>query len=237
MRDSASNLRNLPEPIKGLLRPVRKIIGILRGRLIAGSQFRALKGQKNLKLNLGCGSLIKPSWVNIDMYIPGYVRSVLKAHPDTVLINYNICKPLPIDNESCDYIYSSHFFEHLESKKGIAVMRECYLKLKPGGVLRIVLPNFRLVFESYLRGETALWDLVEERVEPMLPGIQKSALDYLNFAVYQSGEHKCIYDEERLRLILQKIGFGSVNSSVYQEGVDESVATHRRYSFYLEAIK
>jgi predicted SAM-dependent methyltransferase len=229
--------KKLPEPVKVLLRSIRRSINITKGKFVAPGQFRSLKGRKNLKLNLGCGSLVKSSWVNIDMYIPDYVKTVLTTHPDTVLINHNVCKSLPLDNGSCDYIYASHFFEHLESKEGIKLMRQCFAKLKSGGVFRIALPNFRMVFEAYLTGNCALWDLVDQQVDAMMPGIAKTALDYLNFAVYQSGEHKCIYDEERLKLILQKIGFRSAGLSAYQEGIDESVATHRRYSFYVEAIK
>jgi predicted SAM-dependent methyltransferase len=196
-----------------------------------------LRGRKDLKLNLGCGALPKHSWVNIDIYIPDSAKKVLATHPDTVLINHNLCKSLPLDDESCSYIYSSHFFEHLEWKKGIKLMTRCFEKLNPGGVFRIALPNFRLVFQAYLSGDCSMWDIVDQYVDEMMPGIKKTALDYLNFAVYQDGEHKCIYDEERIVIILKKIGFSSVALSSYSKSIDEDLDTHRKYSFYVEAVK
>jgi len=227
-------VKKVPEPVKMFLRPIRGVFQYIS----AVNQFSSLRGRKDLQLNLGCGDLVKPSWVNIDWHnFPDTAKAVLITHPDTFLINHNLCKSLPLDNESCGYIYSSHFFEHLEYKDGIRLMSKCFAKLKPGGVFRIALPNFRLTFEAYLSGDCSVWDLVEQYVVEMMAGIPKTALDYLNFAIYQGGEHKCVWDEERVKIILRKLGFHSAIGSSYKQGIDEDTAIYRKYSFYVEAIK
>jgi hypothetical protein len=46
-----------------------------------------------------------------------------------------------------------------------------------------------------------------------------------------------IYDEEKLILILRRMGFNSVFISSYQEGIDPDDSVRQRYSFYIEAVK
>jgi len=243
--------RAFPEPAKLFLRPIYRAflsfaqeINATRSnreseRIHRASArlFFSLRGRKRLKLNLACGILVKPSWVNIDLSIPSSANTVLFEHPDTVLINHDLRGGLPLDDESCDYIYSSHFFEHLDCDDGIRLMRECYDKLSTGGIFRMALPNFRLLFEKYLANDSSLYNLLDQYVDEMLPGLQKTMVDYVNFGVYQYGQHKCIYDEDRVVEILTRIGYSSAIVSSYREGIDEDLVAHRRYSFYVEAVK
>ena len=62
-------------------------------------------------------------------------------------------------------------------------------------------------------------------------------MGWVNYAAYQSGEHKWIYDEQKVILLFQKTGFKSVAPSVFMAGVDPDGPLRRRYSFYVEAIK
>src|SRR5205823_3176710 len=135
------------------------------------------------------------------------------------LINYDLRRGLPLAPGSCDYIYSSHFFEHLEYKQGLQLMRDCYRALRPGGTFRLALPNFKGLFEAYLRRNESYFDLVS--IRELLPEVEpetETLVDYVNYGVYQAGEHKCIYDEEKLVLMLRKIGFATVAPADYQEG-------------------
>jgi hypothetical protein len=85
-------------------------------------------------------------------------------------------------------------------------MRDCYRCLERGGLLRLALPDFRLDLDAYLSGDWAYvaefdrvaapalgegFDLIRG-MPPELRG--RTIADYLNFFIYQYGEHKTIYD-------------------------------------------
>jgi hypothetical protein len=64
-----------------------------------------------------------------------------------------------------------------------------------------------------------------------------SLVDYLNYAVYQNGEHACIHDEEKLTLLLRGIGFSQVRRVEFDPAVDVDTPERRRYSLYVEAVR
>jgi glycosyltransferase involved in cell wall biosynthesis len=201
--------------------------------------FRAFEGKKGLKVNLGCGYDIKPGWINIDL-----ASKILSPEIDPTVcsfiefINYDLRLGLPLNSASCDIIYSSHFFEHLEYKHGLKLMRDCYEALRPGGVFRIALPNLKQWFDAYLRKDREYVELIDiSRALPEVEPGTETFVDYINYGVYQSGEHKCIYDEEKISLILLKFGYSSVTISSFQKDIDPSTPERQRYSFYIEAIK
>jgi hypothetical protein len=117
-------------------------------------------------------------------------------------------------------------------------MRDCYRVLRPGGTFRVSLPNFKGLFEAYVRADNKYVDLIDiYQVYPELEPGTDTLVDYVNYGTYQHGEHRCIYDEEKLMLILSRIGFTSVTECSYQKEIDPEDPVRRRYSFYLEAIK
>ena len=230
-----------PESVKAAIRNLRREVKISETTKESAKSFRELEGEKGLKVHLGCGEDIRTGWVNVDLapILPRGVEPT--AHPDATFINHDLRRGLPLEEGSCDFIYSSHFFEHLEYEHGLRLMYDCYRALRPGGVFRIVLPDLRGFFGAYLRGEKEYLDELDPFVSAYLPAVAesgtKTSIDYVNFGVYQNGEHKYIYDKEKLGLIFRKIGYSSVAPSSYREGLDLDVPVRRRYSFYMEAVK
>ena len=55
----------------------------------------------------------------------------------------------PYEKESIDYVYSAHFFEHVDNKTSQNLFNESYRILKPGGILRILVPDFQLMLDKY----------------------------------------------------------------------------------------
>jgi predicted SAM-dependent methyltransferase len=197
--------------------------------------FQTLKGSKGLKVNLGCGHDVKYGWLNIDLCVPVVDRPLA---PDTVLVSYDLRLGLPLENHSCAFIYSSHFFEHLEFRHGLQLMRACYRALQSGGVFRLALPDYREIFRAYIQGDSAYFSLVDDRwLGSMHNGHTGALVDYVHYAVYQHGEHKCIYDEDKLILILQDLGYSSVSRTQHKEGLDPGEPVRWRYSLFIEAIK
>jgi predicted SAM-dependent methyltransferase len=207
-------------------------------RPLARRRLRSLHGRTGLQVHLGCGDDIRPGWVNIDMKKKSWSRTDVVSGRDTLVIAYDLRAGLPLAPASCDVIYSSHFFEHLEYREGLKLMRDCHRALRPGGVFRLALPNFRGLFEAYLRNDRQYTELIDIfTVSPDLERGTETFVDHVNYGVYQNGEHRCIYDEDKVDIILRHIGFTSVSSSSYRAGIDSDDPVRRRYSFYVEAVK
>ena len=82
------------------------------------------------KLNLGCGSIKRIGYINIDK------SSEFK--PDIV---WDLTKfPYPKELEKATLIESRHLFEHFTPDERIEVVKECYRILRKGGVLKITVP-------------------------------------------------------------------------------------------------
>jgi predicted SAM-dependent methyltransferase len=199
---------------------------------------RLVSGHGGLRVHLGSGADVRSGWVNIDLSL-NFTPTPLPTSEDgrrTVYVNHDIRRGLPLPSESCEIIYSSHFFEHLDRRDGYRVMREAYRALQPGGIFRVVIPDFRACFEAYVRNDTDYFSLID--LDALFPGTEARPLtpvDYLNYAVYQFGEHRCLYDEEKLRALLTGIGFHSVERTDYNPKVDVDSELRTRYSLYMHA--
>ena len=49
-----------------------------------------------------------------------------------------------------DVVYHSHLLEHLQQEEGEDLIQECFRVLKPGGILRIVVPDLERICRDYL---------------------------------------------------------------------------------------
>lgn len=101
-------------------------------------------------LNIGAGDYFKLSgWERLDYdgdVIEDGIR--IKRLKD---INFDLSKKvsIPLNDESFDGIYSSHTFEHLKKEVSVFNLKECFRILKPGGVLRLCLPDITKYFDAY----------------------------------------------------------------------------------------
>jgi len=134
-------------------------------------------------------------------------------------------------------ILSSHFFEHLPYDIGVNLMRDCYRCLEPGGTFRAALPNFRNIFRAYLENDEAYFSLVPDEWLATRTRPTASLIDLVNWAVYQGGEHKCLWDEAKLILVLEDIGFSRAASAEFSYGIDVDTELRRHFTFYVEGIK
>ena len=227
----------IPSGVRLAFRDLRKELKIARIVRASAPKFKALHNKHGLRVHLGCGSDIKSGWVNIDL--TGNPPVITKgAAPGAIFINHDLRRGLPLERGTCAMIYSSHFFEHLGYHDAVTLLRQCYLALQPSGVFRAALPVFKEAFQAYLRGDKDYFRLVN--IFEVLPEVQpgtETLVDYVNYCVYQSGEHKWIMDEEKIMLLLRHIGFKSVAISSFREGVDPDNELRRALSFYVEAIK
>ena len=232
--------RSQPEPARAAFANLVKEIRLARAAATSAAEFASLHGRKGLKVHLGCGNELKDGWVNLDINLSGMVPAPPAGSlPDTRFILCDLrLGALPLDDECCELIYSSHFFEHLEYDDGVRLMRDCRRVLQPGGIFRAALPDFPGMFRAYLARDEKRFDTYDIRdFWPSLAPETITLLDHVNFGVYQFGEHKCLYDEEKICLVLRHLGFAEVEITGYREGIDPDNELRRRYSFYVEAVK
>jgi predicted SAM-dependent methyltransferase len=170
-------------------------------------------------LNLGCGTLPLPGWINID----------LAGLP--VDVSWNLLSPLPFPDDSVDAVFHEHVIEHVPGVDAYNMLKECRRVLRPGGVLRIVCPDATIFMASYFDPEHAfINDFRPGRPTPMLA---------LQEEFYGFG-HKAIYDYETMALYCETIGFSKIDRKAFGESLIEPCPDSEwriANSFYCEAIK
>jgi len=97
-----------------------------------------------LLVNIACGNSYVDGWVNFD-YAP----------VSPAVIQANLLGRLPLDNAVAGVVYSSHFLEHIPRRRVAGFLAECFRIMKPGGQIRLVLPDLDELCREYLRQRDA----------------------------------------------------------------------------------
>jgi SAM-dependent methyltransferase len=195
-----------------------------------------------LKLNIGCGTSGIEGWVNIDNS-PSILLSRLPLGrrifrtPDWPhdVRRADVRKRIPFPDSSVTYIYSSHTFEHFTYEESRAVARECFRVLRPGGILRIVVPDLGTMVRDYL-ADTA---------DPMASHRFVSRLLLtagVRDIVHPGAHHKQMFDARSLTHMLQGVGFpapelSTFGSSRIAEIMEIELESRRSESLYVEATR
>lgn len=101
--------------------------------------------------------------------------------------------PLPDEDGSVDEIRASHVLEHFPHGEVQAVINGWVRALKPGGVLKVAVPDLRAIAEQYLEG-------TELPIQGYLMGGQTDSRDF----------HKAVFDFEALAGALRAAGLVAV---------------------------
>lgn len=201
-----------------------------------------------IKINLGCGLRVHRGWFNID----GSLNALIAAWPVffhklaykfsgsnkylqieqylEILRNHNflyhdLSLSLPISKNSVDFIYSSHFFEHIFKDDALVLLKSCFDALKSRGIIRISIPDLEYAISQYFKGN---------KVE---------MLD--NFFFVQGkgsylARHKYMYDFDMIKEILEQIGFSNITRCSYQKGKCPDIINldiYPEFSLFVEAEK
>lgn len=90
-------------------------------------------------VNLACGGSFHKDWVNVD--IAPVSEEVLKV---------DLNETLPWHDGSFQFVYHSHFIEHIGHTQAKSFIKECYRILAPGGIMRLATPNLEEIANHYL---------------------------------------------------------------------------------------
>ena len=145
-----------------------------------------------IKLNLGCGwRNFGEDWIHID------------GGDYNHLDHSNITK-LEFKNNSVDLTYASHVLEYFDRDEVIPILQEWYRVLKPDGILRLAVPNFRAMVELYLSEEYP----IENFLGPLY-GKMEMGRDMIY--------HKTTYDWNSLFNLLKKIEFSEIRKYNWED--------------------
>jgi predicted SAM-dependent methyltransferase len=92
-------------------------------------------------LNVGCGARYSKmaEWINIDILSTG----------EGVIV-HDLKKGIPYPDNSFDLVYHSHVLEHIPKEYAGSFLTECIRVLRPGGILRVVIPDLEQIVRTYL---------------------------------------------------------------------------------------
>jgi len=197
---------------------------------------RRLAKLQGCRVNIGCGPRPTPGWVNLDVL----------PFPN---VHYWDCRRgLPFSDNSVAAIYSEHSFEHLDLEiEGKPYLQECRRCLRPGGVIRLIVPDAG----AYLRAYGKAWELFAvmrplQRIESgwrdyWSSNVYSTQMQFINFMFRQGYEHKYAYDEETLIQVLRDAGFSHVVRQSCGISLDSEMTSDRHdrssESLYVEALK
>lgn len=108
------------------------------------------------RLNWGCGSHIAPGWINTD----------IKRNEGVDLVA-DIRDGLPIASGALDYAVSIHALPELALPEQVPALQELLRVLRPGGTLRLALPDLGKGIDAYLRGDRAYFKVEDAAASSM----------------------------------------------------------------------
>jgi SAM-dependent methyltransferase len=172
-----------------------------------------------------------PNWLHKILYRLSGARQYYSLEQYCAILGnhqflyHDLALSLPLHDKTVDFIYSSHFFEHLFKDDAANLLKSCARALKSGGIIRISIPDLAYAVSLYAQGKKT------EMLE-----------DY--FFVSNKGSylarHKYMYDFDLIKTVLEQAGFSDVTRCGYQKGKTPDVEILDVYpdvSLYVEAMR
>ena len=147
----------------------------------------------HMKLDLGCG----------DVRIDGYTPWDWSTNNDV--------SHLPFEDGSIDEIRASHVLEHIERPYVLATVRHWVDKLKPGGILRIAVPDFDEIIRL----------AEKDRDKEDQTGVPFNWEGYImGGGVDSFDQHHTLWNDPKLRELFEKVGIIDVTPWKNTERID-----------------
>jgi predicted SAM-dependent methyltransferase len=179
-----------------------------------------------VKVNLGSGLHVAPGWINVDSSLKTLLAKLPQfalrwAYPlatvgdtnsrdefvavlqDHRFVFHNLKYGIPFRDSSVDFIFSSHVLHHLYREDALALIREALRVLKPGGTIRITVPDLELIVALYLEGR------------------REQALEYLFYSKEPRSNlsRRCYqYDFVLLKDLMEEAGVRNVRRCKFGQG-------------------
>lgn len=142
------------------------------------------------RLHWGCGYVTPPGWIHCDK----------EPFPGVDMV-CDIRQGLPLPDGRMDYVVSMHALPEIPPNELEDVLWELRRVLKPGGVLRLGLPDMLRAVDAYLRGDAAYF-LVADDTCASLGGKLVTQLTWF-------GRSRSLFTSDSVLELLQRSGFRS----------------------------
>jgi SAM-dependent methyltransferase len=175
------------------------------------------------RLNWGCGTDPEPGWINSD----------IKDAPG-IDLSCDIRDGLPLADGSIDYAVSIHALPEVPYPDLVRVLAELRRVLRPGGVLRLALPNLENAIAAYQRGDRGYFLIPDEAMRTVGGKLITQLVWY--------GYSRTLFVPEFIEELLQKAGFSTVHhvsagSTVSEYAEIVELDNRPEESLFVEAIR
>jgi predicted SAM-dependent methyltransferase len=166
-----------------------------------------LSNNQHPKLQIGSGINEVDGWLNTDLFPPSDQVAFLDAS-----------KRFPFEDNTFDFIFSEHIFEHLKFKESCNMISECFRILKPNGVMRLAIPSADFLFEMQQNPELPIHkEYIKWATDSFCTDVLEvfgSEMEYSEIYVinnfYRNWGHQVLHNYESLERLLLKLKFSSV---------------------------
>ncbi len=201
------------------------------GRLFA----RRLHSTPLTYLHLGCGSNHFDQFLNTDCFLNPKVD-----------LHIDMRFPLPLQSDHWTGIYTHHVVEHIAYHHADQLFRESHRILKPGGILRIIVPDAELFTHLYSEGDPARRDDIFKlypswAMKDLSIQTPMEMLDHV-FRDTKWNRHCSAWDFQTMTQHLTRAGFTQIDRKTINESADPMLANRdnpnwAKFSLYVEARK
>lgn len=185
-----------------------------------------------VKLNIGSfTTMFHYGWVNFDVH---KLQDFATTHGFRYQ-QHDVRHGIPYASGSVDMVYACHFLEHLTYDEGVAFLKECYRTLRPGGPLRLILPDAAKLTRMYVDGTLGVYDELNE-------GSAKCSQQAGKLWNLLFSGHSAMYDTPTVLEALKKAGFTNATPRKFRESgspqmLRETLDLLPTISLYVEAVK
>lgn len=161
------------------------------------------------KLQIGAGENSRAGWLNTDIE-PVRDQTFLDA-----------TEPFPMPDGSIHYIYHEHLIEHISYPQGLAMLKESYRVMAPGGKMRVATPNLRKFIGLFQETKSPQEQqyMLEKMAWHEWPVTPDPECYILNQQLRQWG-HRFVYTPKLLRASLEAAGFQDIRELAAGESSD-----------------
>jgi SAM-dependent methyltransferase len=151
-----------------------------------------------MRLNWGCGPHTPSGWVNSD----------IEAGPGVGCVA-DIRRGLPFPDEHFDFIVSIHVLPELAYPELIPALQELRRVLKPGGTLRLSLPDLDLAIDAYRNRDIDYFLIPDEDARTISGKLIVQLLWY--------GRSRSMFTWEYTRELLERAGYLNVTRCRFEK--------------------
>ncbi len=231
-----------------LLRGLIELATLLLCRAKRHQRIRIAAATQPVKVNLGCGLAVAPGWINVDGSLNAFIANLpalshrmayrvtganryysqeeyCRILSSSRFIHHDLSFGIPLPDASADYVYTSHFVEHLFRPDAERLLREMRRVLKPSGIARISVPDLEYAISLYSLGDK----------ERML-----AQYFFVDDKESYFARHKYMYDEQLLSELMGRVGFSRIYRCGFRQGAVPDIAildNRPEESLYVEAVK